>query len=270
MAGQPSNSEVPNSADLVVEISLAGRFDQKAISLKNLPFSDLERFPRDVAQFVTGSNKSSLAATSVEIKEGSIRLVFLPPANVRENLFNDLQSLAASPPKGSLRPDPERSKILNRWQRRAMMEDHYSFTISMGSSTIVINSGTAWKLPENEEAIAGEYMVLGEVEDAGGESPNIHIVDSKTNEPLIVTASREQIRAESHPVYNRKLLHVSAEKSRLTGRLSKVKLIRFVNYSPEIDEDSIRKMLEKGSEIFRGVKDAGKWIRAKRDIADAS
>ena len=113
-------------------------------------------------------------------------------------------------------------------------------------------------------------MLLGEVEDAGGESPNIHVLDSKTKERVIVTASRDQIRAESHPVYNRKLLHVSAEKSWLTGRLTKIKLIRFVNYDPEIDEDSVRKMLEKGNEIFRDVKDAGKWIRAKRDMTDAS
>jgi hypothetical protein len=255
----------PLSDELV--ITLAGEFFQQAISPDNFPFNDLERFPREVAQFILGSNQGSMGATSVKIGEGSIRLMLRPPESVRESLIGDLVRLSRSQDYNA-EIDPVRSRIMNRWQRRADIENHYAFRVEMGDAHVSVNASTGWKLAETEESSHGEYMVLGEVDDAGGDAPNIHVTDSFTKERLIVAATRDQIRGESHPVYNRKLLHVSAERSLRTGKLNKIRLLRFVPYAPRVNEELIKKMLAAGRDLFAGVQDAERWV-AERRGADA-
>jgi hypothetical protein len=268
MAELSEKTDAKPSEEQKLEISLAGSFQGSEISPKQLPFSELERFPKEVSQFVVGGNDASLGTTAVEIKDGSIRLAFTPPGNLRESLLGDLQTITDGEGRIHRFVDPERAKIINRWQRRAAMDQTLSYKIRINSISIQIDSTTNWKLAEDEQSTAVEIMLLGEVEDAGGESPNVHVVDSVTKERLIVTASRDQIRQESHPVYNKKLLHISAEKSLKTGKLNKIKLIRFIQYDPKIDETDFASMIKKGTALFREIRDAGEWVRKKRDLTD--
>ena len=255
----------PRSYELV--ITLAGEFSPQGINPGNFPFHDLERFPREVSQFILGSNQGSMWTTSVKLEEGSIRFRLRPPENVRENLFGDLVRLSRAKDY-TAEIDPVRSRIVNRWQRRADDGNHYAVSVEMGEALVSVNASTEWKLIETEETTPGEYMVLGEVEDAGGEAPNIHVTDSFTKERLIVGATRDQIRSESHPVYNRKLLHVAAERSRRTGRLSKIKLVRFLPYEPKVNEELLKRMFAAGRELFPEVQDASQWV-AERRVPDA-
>jgi hypothetical protein len=227
----------------------------------------MRKFHEDVERLVLGSNQGSLADTLVEVRTGSYALVVPIPETVRESFELDI-SIAANP-DASAYPDPLRLAVLQAWQKRASFDRGLTYFIRpRGSQTRIrefkIDAQTTLRRSADDRWVPVELLLLGEVREAGGEKTNIHVRLRDQKQPVIVSVSPEQLRAEPYPLFHEKVLRVTAERNLRTKVLRKLRLIEFVPYKPEFDEAAFARMTLAGEQAWADVPDAAKWVREQR------
>jgi hypothetical protein len=250
-----------------VEFALSGTAQGVEISPAHVPFGLMRRFHEEVEHLVLGSNQGSLSDTVVQIRQGSYALVVPIPETVRESFEFDMAVVAS--PESSAHPDPARLAILLGWQKRTVFERGITFFVRPQSAQprfgeLRIDAQTILHRANEDRWIPVELMLLGEVREAGGEKTNIHVRLRDQRQTVIVGVSPEQLKAEAYPLFNEKLLRVTAERNLRTKTLRKLRLLEFVPYKPEFDEAAFARMTAAGEKAWADVIDAAQWVREQR------
>jgi hypothetical protein len=256
---------VPSSE--TVEFALSGTAQGVEISPAHVPFGLMRKFHEDVERLVLGSNQGSLSDTVVEVRNGSYALVVPIPEPVRESFESDI-SIAVNP-DASAQPVPTRLAVLQAWQKRAAMDRGLTYFIRpRGRRSRVrelkIDAQTVLRRAADDRWVPVELLLVGEVREAGGEKTNIHVRLHDQKQPVIVSVSPEQLRAEPYLLFNEKVLRVAAERNLRTKMLRRLRLLEFVPYKPEFDEAAFARMVAAGERAWSDVPDAAKWVRDQR------
>ncbi len=255
----------PETVEFALDGSIAG---QRVSASEGVPFPRFLEFNEDVQKYVQGSDERSvLRDLKVQIHEGSYLLRVLIPAGLLSSLISDTARLADPAAIGEI--DPNRAKVMLRWQERARSEPSLTYAVRSPSGAfapVIITKDSTLRREERAQWVQVERTLIGEITDWGGaQSPNIHLRPRNSRETLIVDASAEQIRAQrENLVFHKAIVHVRAKQNPRTGELKDYRLLDLRAYQPEVSDERLQALFEKGAKAWSGVPDAGAWVEDLR------
>ena len=267
LASNPLTVSEPETVEFVLDGSVAG---QPVSASQGVPFLRFQEFNEDVQRYVQGSDdKAALRDLTVQISDGSYRLRVLIPAGLLASLVADTARLAQSAPLTEI--DPHRAKVVLRWQERAKMENQLIYAIRSPRGAfppVTVNKDSTLRREERGQWVQVERYLVGKIIEWGGaQSPNVHLRPRNSKEAIIIDATEEQIRAErDNLVYHQAIVHVRARQNPHTGEIDKksYKLIELRPYQPQVSEERLQELFEKGAAAWQDVPDAGAWVNEQR------
>lgn len=226
---------------------------------------ELSRFTEDVRVLLNGDGKE-IDANEIEVSvvKGSYayQTYPLPPA---PKLFSDLESLANGEIIGAI--DEKRKAVIERWQKLAKSVGGYIFKISAPflKKNIIVSELSNFHSIQLEHWVNVERYINGEIQDLGGSTKsNVHVKlpDGKI---LTVQTDKSLLRDEQvNRLYKKTIIRVTAEFNLSSRELRNAKLIEFVDYKTEVDEEAIERMKKRGAEAWEKVGNASAWVEALR------
>lgn len=246
-----------------ITLSLDNLTDGRRISPDEVRLGDLARFSEDVKTFLQGDGKEVDAHNIlVSIEHGSLALSTPPiPVDMAPKLFSDLKSLGQIDIIDRL--DSKRQAVIDRWQKsaRGVTGLIYKIATPFLQRPVVISANSDYRFDDSDAWVRVERYITGEVQDLGGSRrPNAHL-KLPNGKTLKVVTDRELLRDDKHNrLYKNAVLRVRAEYNIHTGDLRDARLIGFVEYSQDIDEDALERMKERGAKAWKGVESASSWV----------
>ena len=257
----------PEAIEFVLDGTVAG---QPVSASVGVPFLRFQEFNEDVQRYVQGSDdKAALRDLTVQISDGSYRLLVLIPAGLLISLVADTARLARSALLTDI--DPNRARVVLRWQERAKMEGHLTYAIRSPRGAfppVIVNKDSTLRREERIQWVRIERYLVGKILEWGGaQSPNVHLRPRNTKEAIIIDATEDQIHAErDNLVYHQAIVHVRARQNAQTGEIDKksYQLIELRPYQPQVSEDRLQTLFEKGAAAWKNVPDASAWVNEQR------
>ena len=255
----------PETVEFVLDGTIAG---QPVSATAGVPFTRFLEFNEEVQKYVQGSDERAvLRDLTVQIEDGSYLLRVLIPVGLLSSLLTDTARLAQATTLADI--DPNRAKVVLRWQERAKMEPalRYSVRSPRGAfAPVIITKDSTLRREERVQWVEVERYLVGEITDWGGaQSPNVHLRLRNTRDTLIVDATEDQIRAQrENLVFHKAIVHVRAKQNPKTGELKDYRLIELRAYQPEISDDRLQELFERGAKAWAGVPEGGGWVNEQR------
>lgn len=267
LASNLSPVSEPETVEFVLDGSVAG---QRVSASAGVPFLRFQEFNEDVQRYVQGSDeKAVLRDVTVQIHEGSYLLRVIIPAGLLASLVADTVKVTAAGSVADI--DPNRAKVMLRWQERAKMEDQLTYSIRSPRGAfppVIVNKDSTLRREERVQWVQIERYLVGKILEWGGaQSPNVHLRPRNTKEAIIIDATEDQIRAErDNLVYHQAIVHVRVRQNALTGEIDKksYKLIELRPYQPQVSDERLQALFEKGAAAWQDVPDAGAWVNEQR------
>ncbi len=226
----------------------------------------LRGFLEDVETLIKGNHPgTTLADSRVQVKEGSLKLVTAVGALLAAEVQADLEKLESTGNLDTLHP--KRAEVIERWQTRARRSPSRIYWVPLGDgSRFRISNESRLEHFGEKEWVRVEKNLVGRVVDLGGkQNPNVHLVLPGSGKSLRVNATEEQIGAEEkNQVFKDVMLQIEAEQHLRTGELRNLRLIRFLPYTAEVDEEALARLWQKGREAWKDVGPADKWVEELR------
>ena len=223
--------------------------------------ADLAEFSADVAVFLRGDGKEVDSKTlDVAVINGSLG-IRTAPLPVAPQLFNDLRALLNSELLDNL--DAKRRDVMVRWQKAARQTRQLAYRISAPflDRAIVVNAESDFRSNDANQWVQVERYIRGEIQDLGGATrANAHVKlpDGST---LTVTTDRDVLRDDTiNRLYKLAMLRIKAEYNVLTRVLRNARLVEFVEYAPQVDEEELARMTRRGTDAWKNVGDATSWV----------
>lgn len=258
-----------------IDFVMKGKIDGAEITPATINFTRFNEFNQQVEDFIAGGDHGSgrkllLDTVFVQVLPGSYCLRVGMSIALLYNMESELGKLTRD--GGLSRLDEKRAKIVEKWQSKAKSHDDLKFEIRIARSdgtekvpAIHIGPDSNFQRIASNEWVSMETYLLGEIYDIGGENPNVHIRLSESSETHIVQTDKDTLRRlEKNLLYQRGLLHVTGEQDRQTGRLQKLRLLEFVNYNPNYDQEALDRFISDGRTAWADVPDASAWVRELR------
>lgn len=252
-----------------VEFVLDGAIDgQRVSATEGVPLNRFIEFNNDVQDYVQGSDgRNALHDVKVQVHEGSYLLRVLVPAGLLASLIADSVRVAQAAPLTEI--DPNRARVLLRWQEKAKMER--SLRIAVRSprgafSPIVITHESNLRRAERVQWVNVERYLVGEIIDWGGaQKPNIHLRLRNTRNTILVDATADQIRNQrENLVYHRAVVHVRAKQNPRSGEMKDYRLVELRAFEPNVTDERLQDLFDKGTEAWKDVPDASAWVSEQR------
>ncbi|HEX7638555.1 MAG TPA: hypothetical protein VF457_09175 [Burkholderiaceae bacterium] len=175
--------------------------------------------------------------------------------------MQDLRSLAAGELLDSL--DARRKEVVERWQKAAKRTKGLAYRLAMPQviDEVLISAESDYRADDADQWVQVERYVRGTIENLGGaKQPNAH-VRLPDGRSLTVSTDRELLRDEKeNRLYKTVMLRIRAEYNVLTHELRNARLLQFVEYAKEIDEEQLRRLGRCGTEAWKGVDDPTAWV----------
>lgn len=234
------------------------------ISPARVPLAVLRSFASDVDDFLRGSSQDVDTSTlDVAVVQGSLAVQTALLAN--PGLLADLNRLATSEFIDGL--DSKRRAVIERWQKLA--RGRRGISIQIGAAflqrSITISSESDYRSDDADQWVRVERYFRGEIEEIGGHTrsnAHIRLPDGKA---IVVDAPRELLRNDKvNRLYKPALLRISAEYNVATRKYRHARLIEFVEQGSQVDEQALRRLMERGVGAWSDVPDAGMWVDALR------
>ena len=230
-------------------------------SPERVRLADLAEFSADVAAFLRGDGKEVDSKTlDVAVIDGSLGIQ-TAPLLVAPQLFNDLRALLNSELLDNL--DGKRRDVMVRWQKAARQTRQLAYRISAPflDRPIVVNAESDYHADDADQWVQVERYIRGEIEDLGGATASKAKVRLPNGTMLAVTTERNLLRDEKeNRLYKLAMLRIKAEYNVLTRDLRNARLVEFVEYTPQVDEESLARMTRRGTNAWKGVGDATAWV----------
>jgi hypothetical protein len=255
------------TVEFVLDGAVAG---QRVSATEGVPFTRFIEFNNDVQTYVQGSDgKSALHDVKVQVHEGSYLLRVIIPVGLLSSLIADTAKLAQSASLADI--DPNRARVISRWQERAKMEPalRYGVRSPHGAfATITISKDSELRREDRIQWVTVERYLIGEITDWGGaQNPNVHLRPRNSRETIIVDATEDQIRGQrENLVFHKAIVHVRARQNPKSGEVDKgsYKLIELRAYKPDVSEEQLQQLFEKGAKAWAGVAEGGGWVEELR------
>ena len=230
-------------------------------SPERVRLADLAEFSADVAAFLRGDGKEVDSKTlDVAVINGSLG-IRTAPVSLAPQLFNDLRALLNSELLDNL--DAKRRDVMVRWQKAARQTRQLAYRISAPflDRPIVVNAESDFRSDDANQWVQVERYIRGEIQDLGGATrANAHVKlpDGST---LTVTTDRNVLRDDTvNRLYKLAMLRIKAEYNVLTRVLRNARLVEFVEYAPQVDEEELARMTRRGADAWKDVGDATAWV----------
>lgn len=230
-------------------------------SPERVRLADLAAFSADVATFLRGDGKEVDSKTlDVAVINGSLG-IRTAPLPVAPQLFNDLRALLNSELLDNL--DAKRRDVMVRWQKAARQTRQLAYRISAPflDRPILVNAESDFRSDDANQWVQVERYIRGEIQDLGGATrANAHVKlpDGST---LTVTTDRDVLRDDTvNRLYKLAMLRIKAEYNVLTRVLRNARLVEFVEYVPQVNEEELARMTRRGADAWKDVGDASAWV----------
>jgi hypothetical protein len=230
-------------------------------SPERVRLADLADFSADVAAFLRGDGKEIDAKMlEVAVRSGSLAIETMPlPAAPR--LFTDLRALLNTELLDNV--DVKRRDVMERWQKAARQTRQLAYRISAPflDRPIVINAESDYHSDDADQWVQVERYIRGEIQDLGGATKANAHVKLPDGSTLKVTTDREILRDDTvNRLYKLAMLRIKAEYNVLTRDLRNARLVEFVEYTPQVDEEDLVRMTRRGANAWKDVSDATAWV----------
>jgi hypothetical protein len=159
--------------------------------------------------------------------------------------------------------DGKRRDVMVRWQKAARQTRQLAYRISAPflDRPIVVNAESDYHADDADQWVQVERYIRGEIEDLGGATASKAKVRLPNGTMLAVTTERNLLRDEKeNRLYKLAMLRIKAEYNVLTRDLRNARLVEFVEYTPQVDEESLARMTRRGTNAWKGVGDATTWV----------
>lgn len=240
------------------------RIDDMDVSPSHVSLALLGEFPKDVSDFLKGSNTEiDPKKIAVSVEEGSLALV-AGGLLVASTLWTDIELLNNGASLSSI--DPKRAEIIENWQNKAKKNKNRRYSIINEKDGIFFHVNSDSNFHKTEDVwVHVEKYLQGTVMDMGGKTkPNVH-VSLRDGTSITMSSTQDLLKSEKeNRIYRDVLVHVTAEENLITGELRNYHLLEFVDYQPIYDEDELNKMIEKGTKAWADVTDVEAWLEELR------
>jgi hypothetical protein len=226
---------------------------------------DLADFSTDVETFLRGESKEIDPKTlEVAVLKGSFAIETVPLLSA-PTLFRDLSSLINGELLDNI--DAKRREVMDRWQKAARQTRDLAYRISAPflERSILVNAESDYHADDADQWVQVERYIRGEIENLGGvTNPNVH-VRMQGSRTLKVIASHDVLRDDSvNRLYKMAMLRIKAEYNVQTRDLRNARLLEFVEYTSQVDEDALLRMTRRGASAWKDVVDATAWVDEQR------
>ncbi|MBC7611261.1 MAG: hypothetical protein H7228_17100 [Polaromonas sp.] len=223
--------------------------------------ADLADFSADVPAFLRGDGKEVDSKTlEVAVIDGSFGIETMPlPA--APQLFNDLRALLNTELLDNL--DAKRREVMERWQKAARQSRQVAYRISAPflDRPIVVNAESDYHSDDADQWVQVERYIRGEIQDLGGATKANAHVKLPDGSTLKVTTDRDVLRDDTvNRLYKLAMLRIKAEYNVLTRDLRNARLVEFVEYAPQVNEEDLARMTRRGANAWKDVGDATAWV----------
>jgi hypothetical protein len=223
--------------------------------------ADLSRFSQDVNDFLRGNNKEvDTKSLEVSIKHGSLAIETMPISSAPQ-LFADLKALSGSPLLTKI--DTKRREIIEKWQKkvRGLQTLAYKISAPFLQTSLIINIESDYHSDDTDYWVDVERYLYGEILDMGGATyANTHI-RLESGQVLKVITDKEKLRKEEiNRLYKRATLRVTAKYNIQTEELRNIELIEFVSQASPLTDDEYHRLVSRGTEAWKDVKNATEWV----------
>ena len=230
-------------------------------SPERVRLADLADFSADVAAFLRGDGKEIDSKTlEVAVVNGSLA-IRTTPLLAAPQLFNDMRGLLNSELLDNL--DAKRRDVMERWQKAARQTRQLAYRISAPflDRPIVVNAESDYHSDDADSWVQVERYIRGEIQDLGGATKANAHVKLPDGSTLKVTTERDVLRDDTvNRLYKLAMLRIKAEYNVLTRELRNARLMEFVEYAPQIDEEDLIRMTRRGATAWKDVGDATAWV----------
>ncbi|MGB4498137.1 MAG: hypothetical protein WBI40_05515 [Methylococcaceae bacterium] len=240
------------------------RIDNIDVSPSHVSLALLGEFPKDVSDFLKGSNNEiDPKKIAVSVEKGSLSIV-AGGLLIASTLWADFERLNNGESLSSI--DKKRAEIVELWQRKAKKDKNrrYSVINEKDGISFHVNSDSNFYRTEDVWVHVEKYL-YGVVIDMGGKNTaNVHIKLDDGSVEKITSTPKFLMEEKENRLYHSVSLHVTAEENLMTGKLRNYHLIDFLDYQPSYDDDEFNIMVEKGTKAWADVSDTTTWLEDLR------
>ncbi len=244
-----------------IEIALVDNSAGFEASPERVRLADLTGFSADVTDFLRGDGKEVDPKTlEVAVRKGSLAIETMP-LSAAPQLFSDLRALLATERLDNL--DSRRRDVMERWQKAARQTRQLAYRVSAPflDRPIVINAESDYHSDDADQWVQVERYIRGEIQDLGGATKANAHVKLPDGTTLKVTTHRDVLRDETvNRLYKLAMLRIKAEYNVQTRDLRNARLMEFVEYEPQVDEEDLARMTRRGANAWKDVGDATAWV----------
>jgi hypothetical protein len=252
-----------------LSFSLHDEVEGQPLTPENVDLLTLHQFMGEVIELIQGEAKrSEMGLPSVEIVEGSVKLMSIVTAIVASSCQADLETLARSEDLDAI--SPKRAQIIETWQSRAIRADSkrrysiFSNSAKADARVVMITRESNYRHHQLDNWVRAEKYISGRVVDLGGKTkPNIHLV-LPSGQSIKVEASESQLEGADY-LYKAITLNVSAMEDIRNGELRDLRLIDVVRPLKEIDEDKLKALWQKGRKAWAEITNPTEWVEQLRE-----
>ena len=244
-----------------ITIALIDRTAGFEATPERVRLGDLADFSSDVAIFLRGEDKGVDPKTlEIYVRSGSLAIETVPLLSA-PGLFRDLRALLGGETLDSL--DAKRREVMERWQKLARQSREVAYRISAPflERSIEINAESDYHADDADQWVQVERYIRGEIQDLGGATKaNAHVKlpDGRT---LKVTTERDVLRDDTvNRLYKSAMLRIKADYNVLTRDLRNARLVEFLEYAVDVDEEALTRLTRRGAVAWRDVPTATDWV----------
>ena len=251
-----------------IEIKIDGIVGNKQLKPIDIDIAEIKEIISDVETFLypTKGEKAERPHISYKIEDGSARnLFYLPISAVL--LFNGLTNEIKI--RGNLDfLDNKRAEIIDKFQRKAKEKN---FEISFLSSSnfepiLKINKETNF-FKIDATYIDTEFVLYGKVNEEGGNNPNFHLL-TKEYGKLVISATEQQLLEGEKRLFKIYGVRAKGKQSLADKKPFDLKLIDYITYNPNYDENKLDLLIERASVNWNAVTNIDLWLKGIRGGAN--
>ncbi len=125
----------------------------------------------------------------------------------------------------------------------------------------MINAASDYHSDDADQWVQVERYIRGEIQDLGGATKANAHVKLPDGSTLKVTTDRDVLRDDTvNRLYKLAMLRIKADYNVLTRDLRNARLVEFVEYAPQVDEEDLARMTRRGANAWKDVGNATAWV----------
>ncbi|MES2836621.1 MAG: hypothetical protein V4667_03780 [Bacteroidota bacterium] len=251
-----------------IEVKIDGLIGNKPIKPIDIDIAEIKEIINDVETFLypTRGEKAERPHISYKLEEGSARnLFYLPISGVL--LFNGLSGEINN--RGNIDfLDNKRAEIIDKFQRKAKEKNlEISFYSSTDTKPILkINQQTQF-FKITATFIETEFVLYGKVNEEGGNNPNFHLL-TKEYGKLVISATEQQLLEGEKRLFKTYGVRVKGKQNLADGKPFDLKLIDYITYNPNYNENKLDLLIERASIIWNTIPNVDSWLNEIRGGAN--